>query len=179
MSHDFFIFILSEKSFFHIWKLNIFKTIFICIFLKKIVFPYMENEYFQIFSSHIFGTGYFYLQNTVNLQNSVSTGFQIYINVQISISTGFRFTLNLLNSFSTGFQIYKNVQILISTCFRFIAICRFQFLQILERHFKREMCILNIFRVLLFTFIQIMYSKHSRSNQKKSGFRFLIRRIMI
>ena len=142
MSHYFFILFFSEKSIFHIWKLN--KS-------KK-------------FISIVFRTDYSYPQNTVNLQDSVSMCFQIYSNVQISISTCFRFTVNLQNSFSTSFQIYSNVQILISTGFRFILICRFRFLQNLARQVKRGICILNIFIVLLCR--QIMYSKHSRFNQK-------------
>ena len=40
MTHDFY-FIFSQKSFFHIWKLNIFKPIFF------IFFSFMETEYFK------------------------------------------------------------------------------------------------------------------------------------
>ena len=129
------------------------------------IFSYMETDISKYFFFIFFETDYSYPQNTINLQNSVSTGFQIYSNVQILIFTYFRFTVNLQNLFSTSFQIYSNVYISISTGFKFIVICRFRFLHILERQTKCRMCILNIFRVLLF--MQIMYSKHSRFNEKK------------
>ena len=132
------------------------------IFLKKSFLILYGNKIFQNIFFQIFITDYSYPQNSVNLQKSVSTGFQIYSNVQ-----KLRFY---------KFQIYSNVQISNSTCFRFFVKCRFRFLLILELQVRRGTCILSIFRVLLFT--QIMYSKHSRFNEN-SGFHFLLCRMSI